>query len=54
MGLADARRFEKRPAEMVRRLMLNLVGAENLARMVPVGNINKAGIPKEIRQAVFC
>lgn len=54
MGLADACRFKDRPLEMIRRLMLALDGAENLKRMVPLGNTNRAGIPDKVRKAVFC
>lgn len=54
MGLADAFRFSDRRSEMIRQLMLELVGPDNLKKMASVGNKNRAGIPEKIRKAVFC
>lgn len=50
-------RFRKRPEEMVRRLLLELIGAEELKTMTVFGhgrsNKPRKGIPENIRIAVF-
>ncbi|XP_043480490.1 uncharacterized protein LOC122510123 isoform X2 [Leptopilina heterotoma] len=50
-------RFQKRPEEMVRRLMLELVGKEELKTMTALGHsrVGKPGkaIPEKVRNAVY-
>lgn len=50
-------RFKKRPEEMVRRLMLEVVGAEELKTMTALGFSRGGkpgkGIPTDVRNAVF-
>lgn len=50
-------RFKKRPEEMIRRLMLNLVGRKNLKTMTALGYARPGregkAIPEDIRNAVY-
>lgn len=50
--ILDVLRFTGKPNEMVRKLLLNLIGSEKLKTMSVCG-INRTMIPKNILNAVF-